>query len=58
MLIKNNRVLKQDKFKNKLDKTSEKRYEISIYFIDDVNIPIDINYKKAKKQIYVKLAKK
>lgn len=41
--------------KNKLDKTSEKRYEISIYFIDDVNIPIDINYKKAKKQIYTEL---
>ncbi len=37
--------------KERLDKYSEKRYEIGVLF-NDLSIPTNINYKKAKEQIF------
>lgn len=40
--------------KERFDKRSEKRYEMSIYF-KDVDLPTDINFKKVKSQIFDEL---
>lgn len=40
--------------RERLDKHSEKRYEITIYFMN-VDMPTDINFKKAKSQIFDEL---
>ena len=38
----------------RLDKYSDKRYEIGVLFMN-LSVPVDINYKKVKKQIYTEI---